>query len=1219
MCENGLRKLLNLHDNDVLTITAFNSISDFDICVRTDLNRVAKEADSSEQCNTWIKQFSAVTKTKWIIRNSGPHLKTMVYRKLFVCHRSNFNKICNNDRGRSHIQVKSKGCTASIDIKIKKINRYTIRNDINLQNGLSAVINIKFNHNHLLHIAEVYNYLNMTEDKRKSFTACFNDELIPNTAEMKLTSLYDKPENVAIHPANSQENLHAWDVISLYDECRKQAPIKTPAQYQAEYRQRLKNKANEVSKKQALVVKQYPRILKCSQLHAFLSQKEDNVSQISKKHKSDYVQDEVQENIITIDDEMSMSSTQQPIMREDVHPLLLPTMKNEEENMYSQAEMKQKLRTADSPLWKACIDTEVEIDVKQELKNDIDIGLEMDVVEENEPVNDEQMITHQELFIATQLPPIIEQSSFEENTVDPLQTTEPIVRESPSFKSLISVRDIRTLTNSVPTLVQSMPPTVPLKLRKVPRSEALLAVLKTPSSLVRAPPSEIKQYAVKKPPLKIIKPSIDSVLVNSCLLKAKPLNQNFEGSEVSDSNEIGKQIPVKIDNQVNRENENTLPLITLPSTSDVEKQRQDVTYSNTEVIELDETDMQSEHQPNIMHKVGQGITVIKNSDKMSIVDSVRKSEPIYLKCKSSPLELICVLCALSTSPTYNIQPMAPFIKEIVDVNISDLTLPLRACAQCIKDMNVALRLRNRVRKAYKKLIQNTRSEDIDDPVPMQIPPEKVLRTYAKSSNLQKTDETKSVENISVVENSTPCFQRVLVPYQQNEKENHSNSTDKLISYENMQSEVIDIDLISDDENKGKQNERNTMKIPNLVIKSIVNKGSQIEQERENKVEIRESQLKNSHIKKINENQYEPPLQQIIDSEKEDSDDDLNTSKKPKICFCRANIPRDIFQLPDTQLRREFAKEKYITSRCLRCFQWFPCAKRLRKHVRRRCSLYAAGPERNFVDGIETRTCDLCQCVFRSHIDVLIHKDSIHNSNNCPDCLMRFKDSFQATKHTNIHKTDDATVCLYCARLVPNRSYKVHRITHGWDWWTWRRRRCNKCNGEVVKEEIYICTVCGMKFRTPTALQKHSWGHKKKDFICKICTKVFLTRSTLKRHLRTHSTDDQKINRNVQHEGIQSNTKPHKCGICKASFLRMASKKRHMNEKHTAKQINVMQEQTTRQLVETVKTFKKVIKCEICNMTFINNKVKSRHMTVRHSNNIIKEEQVDVEENVINAG
>lgn len=95
---------------------------------------------NSEQCTKWIKQFGEATKTQWIVRNSWPNLKTLLYRKIFVYHHSNCNKINTRDRVRNHTRVKGMVCEAPFDIKIKNIINFTIRNEILLKYGLSVVI-----------------------------------------------------------------------------------------------------------------------------------------------------------------------------------------------------------------------------------------------------------------------------------------------------------------------------------------------------------------------------------------------------------------------------------------------------------------------------------------------------------------------------------------------------------------------------------------------------------------------------------------------------------------------------------------------------------------------------------------------------------------------------------------------------------------------------------------------------------------------------------------------------------------------------------------------------------------------------------------------------------------------------------------------------------------------------------------------------------------------
>lgn len=145
MSESQLKRDIGLHEKDIIEIISLkDASSNFKVRVRTNLNRNGEHSDYSTQCNNWVKTFGESTKTQWIMRNSWPNLKTILYRKLFVCHHSNFNKVRDSDRIRSNNRIKAKGCKATIDIKIKKVNRFTIRNDSHLKDGLSAIIMVCF-------------------------------------------------------------------------------------------------------------------------------------------------------------------------------------------------------------------------------------------------------------------------------------------------------------------------------------------------------------------------------------------------------------------------------------------------------------------------------------------------------------------------------------------------------------------------------------------------------------------------------------------------------------------------------------------------------------------------------------------------------------------------------------------------------------------------------------------------------------------------------------------------------------------------------------------------------------------------------------------------------------------------------------------------------------------------------------------------------------------
>lgn len=93
----------------------------------------------------------------------------MVARKTWVCHFSNKNKIEGSKRNTR--------CGASIDIKIKKLNRDTIKNDKYLAQNppLQAVITLKTAHNHNNYTFDAMKYLRATKQVAEQYRQYFED------------------------------------------------------------------------------------------------------------------------------------------------------------------------------------------------------------------------------------------------------------------------------------------------------------------------------------------------------------------------------------------------------------------------------------------------------------------------------------------------------------------------------------------------------------------------------------------------------------------------------------------------------------------------------------------------------------------------------------------------------------------------------------------------------------------------------------------------------------------------------------------------------------------------------------------------------------------------------------------------------------------------------------------------------------------------------------
>lgn len=92
----------------------------------------------------------------------------MIFKKTWCCH---FNKKKNKIAG----SKRRTDCNATIDIKIKKLNRDTIKNDKFLAHDppLQAVVTIKSEHNHNNYSFDAMKYLRSTKAVREEYIDYF--------------------------------------------------------------------------------------------------------------------------------------------------------------------------------------------------------------------------------------------------------------------------------------------------------------------------------------------------------------------------------------------------------------------------------------------------------------------------------------------------------------------------------------------------------------------------------------------------------------------------------------------------------------------------------------------------------------------------------------------------------------------------------------------------------------------------------------------------------------------------------------------------------------------------------------------------------------------------------------------------------------------------------------------------------------------------------------
>ncbi|XP_064461832.1 uncharacterized protein LOC135371983 [Ornithodoros turicata] len=140
-----------------------------------ELRVIRANLNSEEDANKWLENYAAETRTSWIVDSCQRYCQRMVYHKTWRCHRSKRNK-SNLDN--------CTDCAATLDIKIKKVNRSTKRHDVFLRGDvpLPAIIKLRAQHNHPTDTAEELRRLRCSGKTQATFFGYFADGLTPAEA-----------------------------------------------------------------------------------------------------------------------------------------------------------------------------------------------------------------------------------------------------------------------------------------------------------------------------------------------------------------------------------------------------------------------------------------------------------------------------------------------------------------------------------------------------------------------------------------------------------------------------------------------------------------------------------------------------------------------------------------------------------------------------------------------------------------------------------------------------------------------------------------------------------------------------------------------------------------------------------------------------------------------------------------------------------------------------
>ncbi|XP_077381417.1 uncharacterized protein LOC144021192 [Festucalex cinctus] len=304
-------------------------------------------------------------------------------------------------------------------------------------------------------------------------------------------------------------------------------------------------------------------------------------------------------------------------------------------------------------------------------------------------------------------------------------------------------------------------------------------------------------------------------------------------------------------------------------------------------------------------------------------------------------------------------------------------------------------------------------------------------------------------------------------------------------------------------------------------------------------------------------------------------------KKNHVCpVCNVNFT---YATRLTRHMRSHTKEKPF--RCTMCSITFSQSYHCNRHMRRQHGVRQYGCQKcgkGFASWVQLKehrkmhsgkelTCPACKKSFKEKAQLELHLKSHtmipHSPHSliCEECGKVFRRRYHLKRHIMMHyrvAKNECYTCAECHKNFPEAEHlKRHLLNHAKE----KSGTCLRCDRSFGSREelkahmeahnaVYLCSVCGRRFKVEAVLRRHEEKHKGEHYHCAVCSRHFSKPAQYKRHVEMHDRRESKcphcdgifLKHSTFKYHLQTHTKerPHQCTYCRDTFVDSEELERH---------------------------------------------------------------------------